>query len=325
MQLARDRWFVVLEVGEVPRRGAMATRRLGQDLVFWRGVDGAVHGAVDRCPHRGAKLSPGKVVAGELECPFHGFRFAGDGACTAIPVHPERKPPGAMRLGSFPVREAHGFVWVWTGPSEPSPEPVPFFDFAGWSWAGSGFTEPVANHHSRAVENQLDYPHLPFVHPGTIGRVVTQDMDVTTVVDGDRIRAHIGNPEVFIELLAPSIWRNKTGPAWQFLAFVPIDEQQMIYYVRTYQRVVTVPGLDWLVGALNQLVNGVILRQDTPLVESQPLGETRLRMGEVLVPSDGPIIAYRRWREALRAPWDPGRREPSATAADRDVEQRDPG
>ena len=213
--------------------GAVACVRASRRVYSWRRPLCAVHGAVDRCPHRGAQLSPGKVVAGELECPFHGFRFAGDGACPAIPVHPERQPPGAMRLGSFPVREAHGFVWVWTGPSEPPPEPVPFFDLAGWSWAGSGFTEPVANHHSRAVENQLDYPHLPFVHPGTIGRVVTQDMDATPVLEGHRIRAHIGKPEVFIGLVAPSIGRNKTGPAWQFLAFVPIDEQPMIYYVRS--------------------------------------------------------------------------------------------
>lgn len=323
MQLARDRWFVVLDAREVPRRGTLAVRRLGQDLVFWRDASGAVRGAADRCPHRGARLSPGKVVDGCIECPFHGFRFSGDGACTAIPAHPERPIPGAMRLGSFPVREEQGFVWVWTGPADPPDGPVPFFDLEGWSWAGSDFTEPVANSHTRAVENQLDYPHLPFVHPGTLGRVVTKDMDVTTVVDGDRIRAHIGDPTAFIELQAPNIWRNKTGPTWQFLAFVPIDADAMVYYVRTYQKMLTVPVLDWVVGALNQVVNGVILRQDTPLVESQPPGESRLRMGEVLVPSDGPIIAYRRWREPLRAEWDPfARAHPATRSADAERDGR---
>ena len=305
MHLARDRWYVLLDTAELPRAGTLAVTRLGQELVLWRGAGGAVHAAVDRCPHRGARLSPGRVIDGELECPFHGFRFSGDGACTAIPAHPERGIPGAMRLGAVPVREEHGFIWAWTGADAPPPGPVPFFDFAGWSWAGSGFTEAVANHHTRAVENQLDYPHLPFVHRSTIGRLVPADMAVTTVVDGDRIIAHIGDPAAHIELLAPCIWRNKTGPVYQFLAFVPVDERRMIYYVRTYQKMVTVPGLDWCIGAAQRLLNGFVLRQDTPLVEGQPLGETRLRMGEVLVPSDGPIVAYRRWREALRAPWEP--------------------
>lgn len=323
MQLARDRWFVLVETREVPRTGTLSVKRLGQELVLWRGTSGEAHAAVDRCPHRGARLSPGRVRDGCIECPFHGFRFDGGGACTAIPAHPERAIPHAMRLRSVPVREEHGFVWAWTGPAEPPPGPVPFFDFTGWSWRGSGFSEEVANHHTRAVENQLDYTHLPFVHRSTIGRFVTEAMEVTTVVEGDRIVAHIGDPASHIELLAPCIWRNRTGPVYQFLAFVPIDEGRMIYYIRTYQEMLTVPGLDWLVGAANRWVNGFVLVQDTPLVESQPLGETRLRMGEVLVPSDGPVIAYRRWRESRRAPWEPGSGPGRAEPADGD--ERDSG
>ena len=56
-----------------------------------------------------------------------------------------------------------------------------------------------------------------------------------------------------------------------------------------------------LFGRLQRFFNGIISRQDTPDVETQPASETRLReMNEILVPSDEPIIAYRRWREAHR-------------------------
>lgn len=317
MHLARNAWYVVLTSGEVPKSRAVGFRRLGQDLVFWRDASGQVAAAVDQCPHRHAKLSPGRIRDGHIECPFHGFRFDGTGACTRIPAQPERPIPRAMRLLSVPVREGHGFVWAWTGP-DPAPDgPLPFFDFSGWSYAGSEFCEPVDTHYTRAIENQLDYPHLPFVHEKTIGRFVTEEMEVVTEAEGDRIRARLAHeaPGEGLEVWAPSIWRLKTGPQWQFLAFVPIDETRMAYYVRNYQRFVTVPGPAHALGWLNATLNTFVLRQDTPPVESQPAVESRLRMGELLIPADGPIIAYRRWREERRAEWDPAARRREAAKA----------
>ncbi len=324
MQLARNAWYVVLSSTEVPAGRPVAFRRLGQDLVFWRAADGQVAAAVDRCPHRHAKLSPGRLRDGHVECPFHGFRFDGDGTCTRIPAQPDKAPPAAMRLLHVPVQEAHGFVWAWTGP-DPAPDaPPPFFDFSGWTYAGSEFCEPVDTHYTRGIENQLDYPHLPFVHENTIGRFVTEEMEVVTEAEGDRIRARLtSEPEdAGLEVWAPSIWRLKTGPQWQFLAFVPVDETHMLYYVRNYQRFVSVPGVAHALGWLNATLNAFVLRQDTPPVESQPKVESRLRMGEVLIPADGPIIAYRRWREGRRAEWDPAARRRDAAKA---VQQRDVG
>lgn len=308
MQLIANRWYVVLSSEEVPRARAVGHRRLGQDLVSWRDARGQVQVALDRCPHRGARLSLGRVVDGCLECPFHGFRFDSRGACVAIPAHPDRPISDAMSLIPLPSREAHGFVWVWTGPEPPDEAPIPFFDFSGHTWAGSGFVEPVATSYTRAIENQLDFPHLPFVHRSSIGRLVDASMEIHTEAGGDRIRFGLDGEQPNIEFLGPCIWRNRTGPLWQFLAFVPVDEDQMLYYVRTYQRLITLPGLRWLLGRLNATLNRIVLRQDSAVVESQPTAETRLRMGEVLVRSDGPIIAYRRWRESHRAPFEPGAR-----------------
>ncbi|MCB9777534.1 MAG: aromatic ring-hydroxylating dioxygenase subunit alpha [Alphaproteobacteria bacterium] len=303
MELVQNAWYVLLDPDEVPARAPVAVRRLGLDLVCWRDGAGRVAVAVDRCPHRWAKLSPGRVIDGCIECPFHGFRFDGGGACTAIPAHPDRKISGAMHLPVLPSRVAHGFVWVWTGP-DPAPDAdPPFFDFGGFSCAGSQLVVPVSAHYTRAVENQLDWPHLPFVHRTTIGRTVPPAMDVETRVDGDRIDSWlVSDPDgARIEFHGPCTWRLRTGPVWQFLAFVPIDDQRMQYYARTYQPFVRVPGVDWLVGRASAFGNRFVLDQDTPLVESQPPGPTNARTGEVLVPSDGPIIAYRKWRDARKA------------------------
>lgn len=304
MHLIQNRWYVVLSCAELDPARPVGRRRLGLELVFWRDGSGRVAAAVDSCPHRQAKLSPGRIVDGCVECPFHGFRFDVQGDCTLIPAHPERQIPKAMALEMFAVREAHGLVWLWTGPLAVPDDPIPFFDFAGYSWAGSEFTVDVASNYTRGIENQLDFAHLPFVHRTTIGNFVGERFDVITEADNDTIVARTEDPEGRVEFLGPNIWRNKTGPIWQFLAFVPIDDTHMLYYVRSYQRILRVTGLAWIVGLVNRLLNGFIIAQDTSVVESQPTAETRLQdMNEVLVPSDGPIIAYRRWRERHRGPF----------------------
>lgn len=103
-----------------------------------------------------------------------------------------------------------------------------------------------------------------------------------------------------LEFLGPNLWRLKTGPSWQLLAFVPIDDTHMQHYVRSDQAAVRWPPAAALFGRLGQLPTRFIINQDTAPVESQPRAEVRLRSGEVLVPSDAPIIADRRWREARR-------------------------
>lgn len=308
MFVARDRWFVVLASAELTDR-PVGAKRLGHPLVFWRAKDGSPRAAVDRCPHRQVKLSGGTACAGVLACPFHGFEFDENGVCISVPAHPDRRVPAALSLELVPVVEAHGFVWLWTGPSAVPDTPPPFFAELlqpGWTWAGSERAVDVACHHTRAVENQLDYAHLVFVHARTIGRFAqTVSDDIQTQCSGDLLSVTMPGGGV-IELLGGAIWRLETGSQWQFLAFVPVDEGQMRYYTRTYQRA----RLGWLdavmlwVGA--EVNVRVILPEDTAVVETHAPGETRLRRtGEVLVPSDGPIVAYRRWRESLRAEWRP--------------------
>jgi phenylpropionate dioxygenase-like ring-hydroxylating dioxygenase large terminal subunit len=306
-----NRWYVVLSSREVGADRAVGARRLGRDLVFWRDAEGVVQAANDRCPHRRAALAGGRVIDGAVECPFHGFRFGEGGGCVAIPAHPDRPISGAMSLETVAVREAHGFVWQWTGPDPVPDAPIPFFDFGDAEWSGSEFVERVDTHYTRAIENQLDVAHLRFVHAKSIGRLLPEGpIEVQTEVEGDLIRFR-PQDDAELEFLGPNIWRNRFGRMWQFLAMVPIDAEHTQYYVRTYQQIVRAPGLSWMLGKLLATSNRYVLSEDKAVVESQPVEETRLRMGEVLLPSDMPIIAFRRWREARR--WDG--RSPLASSA----------
>lgn len=306
MNVVLDRWYAILSSDEVPADRPIAARRLGLDLVAWRSA-GQVALAVDRCPHRDVRLSPGRLVDGTIECPFHGFRYDGAGACTAVPAQPDRPIPGSLVLRTLPARDEHGFIWAWTGPSAPPPGPVPFFDFAGLGWAGSQFIEPVNCHYTRGIENQLDFPHLPFVHRNSIGRSLQPAMDVVTEQEGDVIRGFLADqPGGFLELLGPNVWRLRLGPTWGFLAMAPVDDERMVYYSRAYQPYLTRGPLAWLVGLANRWANRFVLRQDLAVVQSHPPGPSRLRGGEALIAADGPIIAYRRWREERHGSLDAG-------------------
>src|SRR5579862_2071442 len=62
-----------------------AAQLLGVSLVVWRDAAGAVHAWDDRCPHRGTRLSIGRVDGDHIVCAYHGWQFGSDGRCIAVP------------------------------------------------------------------------------------------------------------------------------------------------------------------------------------------------------------------------------------------------
>jgi len=126
-----DQWYAVLESDEVKTGQPKAFKRLNQDLVFWRDVAGKIVVMEDRCPHRQAKLSLGQVIDGNIQCPFHGFQFDSGGQCRLIPANGKNGPrPKIFQPKVYPVREAHGFIWIWNGEPRQEYPPIPFF--MGW-------------------------------------------------------------------------------------------------------------------------------------------------------------------------------------------------
>lgn len=309
--MVRDRWYVILAVRELPAKGPLGVTRLGKRLVLWRDRAGALQCVGDVCPHRGAALSAGRVVDDCVECPFHGFQFDGTGACTVLPAHGTgpRPIPANMRSPRHVVREHQGFVYLWTGPSEPGTLPwfdeLPWFEELNASFEWDGFTDDWATHYTRAIENQLDFTHLPFAHRTTIGRAVPGRLEVLTEVDGDRMRitydpATYDAKGFFVKFHLPNLWLNRLAPGiFALMAFAPVDEANTRIYVRFYQRKMAVPGAAWAVAWVGNLFNRYILGQDKRIVLTQRPVRTDLGMVERLVPSDRPILEFRRWRHHL--------------------------
>ena len=160
-------WHPVALAQEVVH-APLGVRLLEQELVLWRDLAGEVRAFVDRCPHRGARLSMGRVSGDRLECPYHGWQFASDGHCAQVPAVPEFVPPPAHCVRSFAVQQAYGLVWVQL---EAADTPLPVFAAEGDDKLRKVLCGPydVAASAPRIIENFLDMSHFGFVHEGWLG------------------------------------------------------------------------------------------------------------------------------------------------------------
>ncbi len=195
MSALRRCWHPVAyahEVTDAPRAATL----LGERLVLWRDAGKRIRVLRDACIHRGTALSLGRVEAGEIVCPYHGWQYNGEGLCTRIPqlAEPGRVPPKA-RVDSFRAQELHGLAWVaLEEPRWPVPQ-IPEFADPDWKVVRTG---PFAWNcdASRQLENFTDFGHFAFVHPGLLGdpaKPVVADYEVA--IDGPVVRYAYGRPD----------------------------------------------------------------------------------------------------------------------------------
>jgi len=152
------------EVGEKP----VKVRMLGQNFVLFRDSAGTAHCLHDVCIHRGASLAEGKLEGDCVQCPYHGWRYDGTGACRHIPTLEDgARIPGRARVDSYPVAERSGLIFAFLGDLPESDRPS-IMDIAYWSddgWSGVEQHWELAYPYARAVENAMDVFHNDFVHP----------------------------------------------------------------------------------------------------------------------------------------------------------------
>lgn len=162
-------WQPVARVQDL-EHGPQRTVLLGEDLAVFLTESGKPAVVADRCAHRGASLSMGKVRGESVQCPYHGWEWAGrDGACTRVPSLPDQNqiPPRA-RIPAFPAREHWGLVWTVLEEPVGEPPTLPWFDTEEWTWGhGTPFELPVAL--GVMIENFRDVAHFAFVHQATFG------------------------------------------------------------------------------------------------------------------------------------------------------------
>jgi phenylpropionate dioxygenase-like ring-hydroxylating dioxygenase large terminal subunit len=271
LPLPSDCWYPIATSRDVGRR-PVTVRRLGRALVLWRDADGQLAAHAARCPHRGADLGLGRVVDGQLECPYHGFRFAADGRCTTVPCEPASAPLRRdLGLACHEVREHRGLVWLWHGARPSAAAPLPWFpalpesDRHAWDVAT---TWPLPQ--LRVMEGMLDLHHVPFAHRRWLGRVggLLDPYEVTVTDDGVCTQGTLRRPDqrpeqgwtVEASARLPGLVYLRFGARMHGLvAVTPIDREHTWIFARYF---VTVPVLGRLLAALGILTEFALVQPD---------------------------------------------------------------
>ena len=309
-------WHAVASVQEINRDNIKAVRLLEQDIVIWRnGTD--FYAMSDRCPHRGTRLSLGKIKSERLVCPYHGWEFNTEGQCTYQPAQPEITPSSRTCIETYLVKQAYGLIWVCLAqPKNDVPEFIGLDD--DYHLVVTGPYE-VNTSAPRVVENFLDMAHLPFVHAGLLGEephTEIKDYDVDITDDGVEVRNfHIWQPnassvhtegmkiEYSYNILRPySIMLTKqpqsqTGKPTDliFLTVAPQEELQ----VRAWIIMATTYGNKETEQTVHDFQDKIFL-QDKDILESQrpqclPLDPTIEKHQR----ADKASVEYRRWLKQL--------------------------
>jgi len=161
-------WYPICTAENLAEENPQRVELLGARLVAFRDEEGNAHVLADTCIHRGGSLGKGKVIGNNVQCPYHGWEFNGDGMCTKIPSMDKGSPPGRAKVDSYPVQEKYGIIFAFLGDLPEAERPplhlVEEFEKEGWQFSGP-LTFELDAYYERSIENGLDPVHNEFVHP----------------------------------------------------------------------------------------------------------------------------------------------------------------
>lgn len=169
MPFLRNAWYMAAWADEVAQGRPLARKLLDEPVLLYRDEAGCIHALFDRCPHRFAPLSVGRVEGDAVICGYHGLAFGPDGACRHNPHGPVTR---ALTVRSYPIAETHRAVWIWMGDpalSDPSQiRDLAFMAEAPNTAFNKGYLLGEGNY-QLFVDNILDLSHTDFLHPTTLG------------------------------------------------------------------------------------------------------------------------------------------------------------
>ena len=308
-------WFPVAATGDLDPGEIKSVRYFGQDLVVFRTEGGAAHVLDAYCVHMGAHLGVGAgepddkapgpgIIAGDcVQCPFHGWRYDGDGAVVDIPYSDGRIPAKA-RVRAYETRELNGLIFAWHHLEEAPPAwELPILEeFDDEDWIGPILTErTIATCNQEMAENDHDFVHFAYVHTADSPRQARIEYSddgrirtVTELIEEGREFAESGITMTespfsreshqlgFVVLRIP-------GYVSFIAATSPIDEEHVHQrWLFAYPKELGEETGDAIVDAFAS--SGIY--QDIPIWEHKRFLERPL-----LVKGDGPIMEFRKWTE----------------------------
>jgi phenylpropionate dioxygenase-like ring-hydroxylating dioxygenase large terminal subunit len=160
-------WYATMPVSYLAD-GPKPFRLMNEDIVLFLGADDQPAALRDRCCHRTAKLSKGRMDGGNIVCGYHGWTYDRAGKLLRIPQYDATADFPRYNVDSFHCQSRYGYVWVAL--DEPL---LPLFDIPEdgaedfrriFQFYDQWQTAPL-----RMMENSFDDAHSDFVHRGTFG------------------------------------------------------------------------------------------------------------------------------------------------------------
>ena len=186
----RNAWYVAAWSDDLGDGGVVGRTILKEPVVIYRTANGTPAAIQDRCSHRFAPLSMGKVVHGDrLQCPYHGLEFNAAGQCVLNP-HGNKNIPSRAHIRSFPAIEKHKAIWVWMGDQPADESKVP--DFSIMDNVPELHTTKrdritIKANYELIIDNLLDLSHTSFLHEGVLGNAETVEADITVEQTGNDV------------------------------------------------------------------------------------------------------------------------------------------
>jgi phenylpropionate dioxygenase-like ring-hydroxylating dioxygenase large terminal subunit len=303
-------WFVALLSDELGIGQVKPLRYFGRDLVAWRGEDGRVRMLDAHCKHLGAHMGHGGRVSGNhLECPFHAWRYDGEGVVHGIP-YANTIPPRLTRpcAQQWPVVEKNRVVWFWYHPFGEAPEwdvaDFPETSYPDWTpydvheWRVFGSLQNMA-------ENAVDVAHFRYVH-GT-ATFPTSEM----IWDGARrtsiIEAGLDTPNGRAPI---RIEARQFGPGQSSTRFSGIAETLLVAAVTPVEkdevrvRFCFTQPKEQKNALASMLAQGFIHEVCRQLDQDKIIWDRQRYMDRpVICDGDGPILRFRKWYSQFYAEW----------------------
>jgi len=314
----RHFWHPVATLDELGASNAAGIGPIGRLLldepIVIAKLDGNITAMRDRCAHRFAKLSAGKVLEnGHLQCPYHGWEYGEDGKCANIPACPNDAIPKKALTPRYDCEIKHGLIWVRLDGSWNCTD-IPYCE----AWENPEYrrrivAEPYDWNSSaeRRWENFTDFSHFAYVHPGTLYDPAYSEPAIVPIDRvGGEMRFYMEPGKDMLDSLPPE---SPLG-SWTYRTAMPFTVNLSIRLYRNNE-----PFLLWTTSSpvtadtcRNFMIiahtdpnlpdedplnfQRIVLAEDQPVIETQPGG---LSLTEISLPTDKVSNQYRKWLREL--------------------------
>jgi phenylpropionate dioxygenase-like ring-hydroxylating dioxygenase large terminal subunit len=334
MSFLYNAWYVAAWASEV-KEAPMSRRLLGENVVLFRGASGAVDALADRCPHRFAPLSRGKVCGEAIESAYHGLQFDGGDRCEKNQTGGGHVPAGA-KLRSYPLVQKYQMLWIWMGdPARADAGQLP--NYVGIVPDAKAGHDNLDNYlHVKAnylleIDNLMDLSDVNFLRNGTLGNETMRPTQPKVTETADSVRADLWMPNArapFGELIGQPcdqwqnmVWMSPTSMLLEFGQVAPgapkaqKPDELAIHIVtpeteRTRHYFFGTAGVygeaeAWKAEAMRQAQIGAFTSEDNPMIEAIDAGMDGVdlwSLDPVLLRGDTAAVKVRRRIEgAIRA------------------------